>query len=84
MLFLDIRMPQIDGIEVTKKIRERNPDVTIIFLTSILDRVIDGYRVKAANYLKKPVEAGERYGDEGNHYLGKEEKSIINYSCYQS
>lgn len=48
-------MPYMDGVEVAEKIRERDADVTIIFLTSILERAIEGYRVKAANYLTKPV-----------------------------
>lgn len=55
IIFLDIKMPYMDGVEVAEKIRERDADVTIIFLTSILERAIEGYRVKAANYLTKPV-----------------------------
>lgn len=55
IIFLDIKMPYMDGVEVAEKIRERDADVTIIFLTSILERAIEGYRVKAANYLTMPV-----------------------------
>lgn len=56
IIFLDIRMPYVDGVEVAEKIREKDSDVTIIFLTSLLARAVDGYRVNAANYLIKPVD----------------------------
>lgn len=59
VIFLDIKMPYIDGMEVAEKIREKDQDVMIVFLTSILDRAIDGYGVKAANYLRKPVKKGQ-------------------------
>ena len=41
VIFLDIKMPYIDGMEVAEKIREKDQDVMIVFLTSILDRAID-------------------------------------------
>ncbi len=55
IIFLDIKMPFVDGVKVAEKIRKRDPYVTIIFLTSILGRALDGYRVNAANFLVKPV-----------------------------
>ena len=55
IIFLDIKMPYIDGVEVAEKIRDRDPEVTIIFLTSLLGRAVDGYRVRASNFLIKPV-----------------------------
>lgn len=35
IIFLDIKMPHIDGVKVAEKIRVRDPNVTIIFLTSL-------------------------------------------------
>lgn len=56
IIFLDIKMPYMDGVKVAEKIRERDKDVTIIFLTSLLGRAVDGYKVKAENFLIKPVD----------------------------
>ncbi|MBE5063866.1 response regulator transcription factor [Lachnospiraceae bacterium DSM 108991] len=56
IIFLDIKMPYMDGIKVAEKIREKDKDVTILFLTSLLGRAVDGYRVKAENFLIKPIE----------------------------
>ena len=39
VLFLDIEMPEMDGIEVGKRIMEDNPDCNIIMATSRIDRV---------------------------------------------
>lgn len=56
IIFLDIRMPFADGIQVAEKIRKLDPKVTIIFLTSLIGRAVDGYKVNAANFLLKPVD----------------------------
>lgn len=55
IIFLDIKMPYMNGIKVAEKIRSLDPNVTIVFLTSLLEYAVDGYKVHAANYLIKPV-----------------------------
>lgn len=56
IIFLDIKMPEIDGIETAKRIRLMDSNVIIIFLTSIVKYVLAGYSVNAANYLIKPLD----------------------------
>ena len=53
VLFLDIEMPQYTGLEVAQKIRENNPDIILIFVTSWLQYAPAGYRVNAFRYLLK-------------------------------
>lgn len=55
ILFLDIKMPGMDGIRVAEKIRQKDQKVIIIFLTSLIQHALDGYKVGAANYLIKPI-----------------------------
>ena len=38
VLVLDIKMPRMDGVELLKKVRENNPDVTAIFITGLDDK----------------------------------------------
>ena len=56
VLFLDIQLDQMNGIELARKIREKDKNVQIIFLTAILDYVLEGYEVNAIRYLLKPIE----------------------------
>jgi len=53
--FLDIYMPEVTGVDVAKKIRETDKDMVIIFTTTSPDHGLDGYSVKALQYLLKPV-----------------------------
>ena len=53
IFFLDIEMPEIDGMELARQIREALPDSVIIFLTSHDEFAPDGYRVQALRYLSK-------------------------------
>lgn len=46
IVFMDIRMPDMNGIEATRKIKERWPDVPILILTTFND---DEYALKALN-----------------------------------
>ncbi|MBR1423107.1 MAG: response regulator transcription factor [Ruminococcus sp.] len=55
IVFLDIEMPQIDGITLAKKLREKSEGVTIVFLTGHVEYAIKGYEVNALRYLTKPV-----------------------------
>lgn len=55
IIFLDIKMPGLTGVEAAEKIRSKDDKVTLIFLTSLLDRAVDGYKVKAMNYIIKPI-----------------------------
>lgn len=54
IIFLDIEMKNIDGIETAKTIRRTNKKAVIIFVTAFPDFVFQGYEVKALNYILKP------------------------------
>lgn len=56
LLLFDIEMPETDGIELAKKIREQNRDIPIIFLTSYMEYALKGYEVNALRYLTKPLD----------------------------
>lgn len=53
---LDILMPGMDGMELGTKLRELSPSSMIIYLTSSPQYAIESYKVKAFNYILKPVE----------------------------
>lgn len=55
ILLLDIRMGAMDGMEVAKKIRERDKDVIFIFITTTVAYAVQGYAVDAIGYILKPV-----------------------------
>jgi len=55
MIFLDIYMSGIDGIETAKKIRAIDAQCLLIFVTTSRDHALDGFAVKALHYLLKPV-----------------------------
>ncbi len=53
IVFLDIEMEEINGIEVATKIREFNDDVFILFVTAFIDYSLEGYKVEAVRYILK-------------------------------
>lgn len=55
VLFLDIIMEPVNGIELAKKIREHDKRALIVFLTVALEYAPAGYEVDAFRYLLKPV-----------------------------
>ncbi len=60
LILLDVMLPEMDGIEICKKVREIS-DVPIIMLTarSELDFKIQGLRSGAYDYVTKPFNMGE-------------------------
>lgn len=55
LLFLDVEMKGLNGMETAMRIREFNTNLIIVFVTGYADYVFDGYRVGALDYLMKPV-----------------------------
>jgi Response regulator of the LytR/AlgR family len=55
IVFLDIYMKDLDGLAVARKIRSFDQSCCIIFATSSKEHAIDGYGVRALQYLLKPV-----------------------------
>ena len=56
MLFLDIDMPGMSGMELAEKIRETDRDVVIIFCTNLQQFALNGYSVGALGFMVKPVQ----------------------------
>lgn len=55
IIFLDIDMLTENGINIAEKIREKNQQVEIVFLTALIQYAVEGYKVKAYRFLVKPV-----------------------------
>lgn len=55
MLFLDIEMHEMSGMELAAKIRKSNHAVQIVFVTGYMEYIAEGYDVEALHYLLKPV-----------------------------
>lgn len=59
LLFLDVEMKEISGIDAAYKIRTFDEKLIIVFVTGHPDFVFDGYRVQALDYLLKPTQESQ-------------------------
>ena len=62
LIFMDILMPGMGGIDATSKIRSIDLSVPIVFATSSEDHAMEGYKNRVIRYLMKPfnpTEVGE-------------------------
>lgn len=61
LVFLDIIMDEISGIDVAHRIREANSKSSIVFLTASPDFAVSSYDVDAVGYLLKPLETARAF-----------------------
>lgn len=54
-VFMDIKMPMMDGMTVAGKLRELDEHVPLVFVTNMAQFAIKGYKVGAMDFLVKPV-----------------------------
>ncbi len=59
VIFLDIKMPMMNGMDAAKIIREKDKNVIIIFITSLAQYAVEGYQVDALDFIVKPIEYNE-------------------------
>ena len=58
LIISDIKMPEIDGIEFLKRVKEMNPKMTVIMMTAYpeIDVAVDAMRAGAYDFITKPVD----------------------------
>lgn len=61
LVTMDMTMPDADGLECTKAIREINPNLKVIIISSMMDEEIlrRAKKVKVSGYIQKPVDGDE-------------------------
>lgn len=55
LIFMDIELPGINGMEASHLLREKDPTVTLIFVTNMAQYAIKGYEVDAFDFVVKPL-----------------------------
>ena len=78
ILFLDIEMGELSGVDLAKRVRRGNDAVQIVFITGYPDFIAEGYEVSALHYLMKPVSYEKLCGvlDKAVTNLAKAEKRL--------
>ena len=59
IVFLDIQMEGMNGIEAARSLREKQEDTVLVFITGIRDYVFDAFDLYAFQYLLKPIDEGK-------------------------
>lgn len=55
IIFFDIQMPLMSGMEAARRVYAADKEVLIIFVTNLAQYAINGYEVNALDYMLKPV-----------------------------
>lgn len=55
IVFLDVEMPYMNGIEAARNLRQSNSVCALVFITNMTQYAIAGYEVDALDYVVKPV-----------------------------
>ena len=78
LAFLDIRMDGMDGISLAKKLREADPMLLIVFLSSAREYAFDAFPIHPFDYLVKPCgyEAIAKVLEDAVRFLSQEESEI--------
>ena len=61
LVLLDIIMPEMDGLEVLRRIKDRRPELPVVMVTAStsLDHAIGALREGADDFFRKPVDLDE-------------------------
>ena len=80
LLFLDMEMPGLNGVEVATEIRKTNRSMAIIFVTAFEKFVFESFKVNAFRYLLKPLD--DNKFTEALDALISQSNNDDNYLCF--
>lgn len=55
LVFMDIMLPDCNGMQAARMLRRSDPDVPLVFITSMSQYAVDGYEVDALDFIVKPL-----------------------------
>lgn len=82
LILMDVEMPFMDGMTAAGYIREKDPEVVIVFVTNLAQYAIQGYSVNALDYILKPLNYfsfSQRLG-RALQYVRKKEETFLTVS----
>lgn len=59
LIFMDIYLDGLDGVEAVRRVRETDRGVPVAFITTSEDFALDSYRLNVAKYIEKPASQDE-------------------------
>lgn len=94
IIFLDIQMRLMDGMEAARKIRKKDENVILIFITNMAQYAIQRYAVNALDYVLKPISRFAFYqeldkavkrlaANSGNYLTVRQDSGIIRLKTQQ-
>jgi len=83
LVFLDLKMPGMDGMDVLRRIREEWPEIRVIIITAHgnMDSAVEAMKLGAVDFIRKPFSPGE-IRDLANLVLEREaleEENAVDY-----
>ncbi len=57
--FLDIEMPELNGLEMAEELKKLRPKINIVFVTGHVEYALDAYSVFASGYIVKPADTSD-------------------------
>lgn len=85
IIFMDIGMPGITGLELTRKIKAVCPETNIIFVTAFAEYALDALSLYPSGYVLKPVTAEkiQRELDNLRHPIYKKnDRALLKVQCF--
>lgn len=73
LIFLDIQMRLVNGLKAAERIRQLDEKVGIIFLTTLAQYGLEGYKYQATNYIIKPIKYA-RLKEEMKQWIERHQK----------
>ena len=63
LLLTDIKMPEMDGLDLTSQVKESHPDLPVVLMTGFpsVDTAVQALRMKADDYVIKPFNINQLY-----------------------
>ncbi|HEY4543249.1 MAG TPA: LytTR family DNA-binding domain-containing protein [Tissierellaceae bacterium] len=79
LLFLDIKMPQISGMDIAEILLFKEDAPEIIFITAYDEYAIDAFKVNAIDYILKPVEEEKILNSINSKFENKDNKNLLKF-----